>query len=64
MNHQSRDGVNPGYHHHKTQWFHNGKVVGGTSGSGFLYGSQPGEKYGSAGKKEILFFLRLHWLAL
>ena len=64
MNHQSRDGVNPaqfdsGYHHHKTQWFHNGKVVSGTSGSGFVYGSRPKENYGSAGKKDFLIISAL-----
>lgn len=47
------DGVNPaqfdsGYHHHKTQWFHNGKVAGGMAGTGLMYGSEPRDKFNSA----------------
>nr|XP_058964974.1 uncharacterized protein LOC131791646 isoform X1 [Pocillopora verrucosa] len=37
-----------GYHHHKTQWFHNGKIIGGTSGSGLVYGSDQREKSSSS----------------
>lgn len=52
-----RDQVRPapfesGYHHHKTQWFHNGKIIGGTSGSGLVYGSDQREKSSSSGKRE------------
>lgn len=58
----NRDGGNPvqfdsGYHHHKTQWFHNGRVVGGESGSGLAYGSQP---INSSGKKVLTSALDQH----
>jgi len=33
------------------------------AGTGLMYGSEPRDKFNSAGKKEPIFFLHLQWIA-